>query len=128
MGGDFIFGPAELAQGGEKNQVIEGLFRQRETKGPRVGAVFRPSHGYASKLQWRYNGIITIAWRIESCKPLARQRIAADNMRPPRRPGRAPSRDASSFFPAAAGGPATATSTVLRWARGGETKVVNRKM
>src|SRR6185295_17301942 len=75
VGRDLVLGPAELSQGGEEDQVIEGLLRQRQTQWTRLGAVFGPGHAYASRLQRHYNGIITLAWRIESCEPFGRRLV-----------------------------------------------------
>src|SRR5262249_34897278 len=48
VGGDLVLGAAELAQCGEQNEIIEGLFRQRQTERPGFRAVFRSSHPNAS--------------------------------------------------------------------------------
>src|SRR5262249_39424016 len=64
VGGDLVLGAAELAQRGEQNEVVEGLFRQRQTERSGFRAVFRSSHPNASlaKSRWSsfagYNSII----------------------------------------------------------------------
>src|SRR5271166_3949875 len=44
VGRDLVFGAAELAQGGQQGEVIEGLDRERQAQSPRLRAVFRSRH------------------------------------------------------------------------------------
>ena len=44
MGRDLVLGAAKLPEGRQQNEIIEGLFRQRQTQRPGFRAVFRSSH------------------------------------------------------------------------------------
>ena len=41
MGRDLVLGAAEFPEGRQQNEIIEGLFRQRQTERPGFRAVFR---------------------------------------------------------------------------------------
>src|SRR6516165_9393377 len=65
VGRDLVFGAAELAEGRQQSEVIEGFDRQRQAQRPRFRAVFRSRHRSNALFNalggvgfWTYNQII----------------------------------------------------------------------
>src|SRR5690349_15916864 len=57
MGRDLVLGAAEFAEGREQNQVIERLFRQRQTDRTCLRTIFRSRHSQRLTTT-AYNGVI----------------------------------------------------------------------
>jgi hypothetical protein len=59
VGRDLVFGAAELPEGCEQHQVIEGFLRQSQAQRPGFRAVFGSRH-FVLRFYHRYNGILTL--------------------------------------------------------------------